>query len=188
MRDPLDGLFSDLLRRRRLAIAAPHLSDGRVLDFGCGVGKLAEWIEAERYLGVDPHQESLAMARAHHPDHEFLDLEGFERHHQHERFDTIASLAVIEHLANPGDWLKTMRIRLAPDGRMVLTTPHPVGGALHALGARVRLFSREGAEEHEELLGPRRMRELAAEADLEVVEHRRFLAGFNQLFILRKAP
>src|SRR5688572_18636012 len=42
-----------------------------------------------------------------------------------QRFDTIIASEVIEHLENPGEFLRSCLEHLTPDGRVVLTTPSP---------------------------------------------------------------
>ncbi|MBV9617870.1 MAG: methyltransferase domain-containing protein, partial [Verrucomicrobia bacterium] len=100
------------------------------------------------------------------------------------QFDQIVALAVIEHVDDPQQWLSWLRNLLKPGGRIVLTTPHPSVRWLHGLGARIGLFSREGAREHRELIGRRRMAEVAAATGFEVGHFQKFLLGCNQLFIL----
>ena len=80
-----------------------------------------------------------------------------------------------------------MRSWLAPGGRLVLTTPAPRLEWAHDLGARLGLFSRAGAAEHQSLMDGREMARLAAAAGLAVVARRRFLVGANQLFVLAAA-
>ena len=41
------------------------------------------------------------------------------------RFDTIIAGEIIEHLANPGQFLENMRRHLAPGGTLLITTPNP---------------------------------------------------------------
>ena len=152
------------------------------------MGELARHVSPDRYLGVDRDAESLAEARRRHPRHRFLPAAelaagvgvngGFER---------IVGLAVVEHLADPGEWLAAMGRRLAPGGRIVLTTPNPRLQLVHDAGARLGLFSRAGAAEHQSLLDPAAMARLAAGASLAVVHAARFLAGANQLFVLAAA-
>ena len=188
MADQVSGLLSPFLRARRIAAARPWLGSGPLLDFGCGVGELARHVSPDRYLGVDRDAESLAEARRRHPRHRFLPAAelaagvgvngGFER---------IVGLAVVEHLADPGEWLAAMGRRLAPGGRIVLTTPNPRLQLVHDAGARLGLFSRAGAAEHQSLLDPAAMARLAADASLAVVHAARFLAGANQLFVLAAA-
>jgi 2-polyprenyl-3-methyl-5-hydroxy-6-metoxy-1,4-benzoquinol methylase len=73
----------------------PYLS-GNVLDFGCGRGNLADFLPSSRYLGADFDEESLQIARSSHPQHRFDRSVGTER-----SFDSIALLAVIEHIEHP---------------------------------------------------------------------------------------
>ena len=42
-----------------------------------------------------------------------------------QQFDTIIAGELIEHLANPGLFLQQARKHLAPNGRIVITTPYP---------------------------------------------------------------
>jgi len=65
-----EGLFSPLLRRKRVAAVVPFLN-GRVLDVGCGSGALARFVDAGKYLGVERDQQSLARARSDFPQHVF---------------------------------------------------------------------------------------------------------------------
>ncbi len=68
--------------------------------------------------------------------------------------------------------------------QLVLTTPHPSVRGFHELGARVGLFSREGAMEHHELINRGRMIQLAETSGFRIRHFRRFLSGCNQLFVL----
>jgi 2-polyprenyl-3-methyl-5-hydroxy-6-metoxy-1,4-benzoquinol methylase len=172
------GLLTGFLAAKRYEAARPYLS-GRVLDFGCASGRLAEWCRPDAYVGVDIDVASLEIARRRHPSFRFA-----AELPTGELFDTIVALAVIEHVKDPAALLSTLGALLRPAGRVVITTPDPRLGWAHAAGARVRLFSREANEEHEELLGRARMTEVADEAGLSVAHFRRFLLGANQLFLL----
>ncbi len=185
MGDQINGLLSPYLRERRFEAAEPYLEQGRVLDVGCGIGRLAEYVGPERYLGFDLDHDSVEQARREHPQHRFLTLEEFERYDPSERFDLIVALAVIEHVPDPTTWLVQMRDRLAPGGRVLVTTPHASLEWAHSLGARVGLFSRSGAEEHNVLFNRSLARRVAAEAGMKVERYSRFLMGANQLIILR---
>lgn len=44
-----------------------------------------------------------------------------------QRFDTVLSGELIEHLERPYDHLRTLRSLVAPGGRLVLSTPNPMG-------------------------------------------------------------
>lgn len=184
MADQVSGRLSPFLRKARISAALPHLA-GAVLDFGCGVGALAGFIPPDRYTGADSDAESLERARVLHPSHGFYhppELGALGR-----TFDSIALLAVLEHVADRAEFLATLGTFLAPRGRIVITTPHPVSDSVHRAGSRLGLFSREAGEEHGSLISGVEMGRLARGAGFTLALRRRFLLGMNQLFILEKA-
>jgi hypothetical protein len=73
---------------------------------------------------------------------------------------------------------------LNPAGRLVLTTPHRAFRLAHEVGSRLRLFSRDAAEEHQRMFDRASFGEVAQEAGLTVLRYERFLFGANQLFVL----
>ena len=177
-----EGLLSPYLRRRRIAAAQPFLR-GRVLDVGCGAGALAGLVPPDRYVGVDPDADSLSAARRAWPAHAFLDTmpDGDPG------FDTVVSLAVIEHVPDPQAFLGALGAMLkgGAGDRIVLTTPRPAVDWLHGAGAAVGIFSSHASEEHEALLGRRDLEALARAGGFAVELYRRFLSGANQLLVLR---
>src|SRR5438105_13657331 len=184
MADQLTGLLSPYLRSRRIAAVRPFLGQGRLLDIGCGTGALADYVGSNRYTGVDQDEESIAIAKNLFPAHRFLTTAQFASSPNENQFERIIGLAVIEHVEDPQKWLAWVRTLLKPAGQVVLTTPHPSVRCLHEFGARIDLFSREGAKEHRELIDRDRMIQLAAASGFRVRHFRRFLLGCNQLFVL----
>ena len=178
MAEQTTGLLSPFLRERRLRAALPFVA-GRVFDCGCGAGSLASHCDPATYVGFDVDPDALALARAAHPAHSFVNEMPAGG-----SFDTVVALAVIEHVPDPPAFLRGLARLLAPGGRIVLTTPHPSLRWAHELGARLRIFSAEAAEEHEALLDRRSVEAAAGEAGLLLREARRFLFGANQLFVL----
>jgi 2-polyprenyl-3-methyl-5-hydroxy-6-metoxy-1,4-benzoquinol methylase len=172
------GRLSPWLSQQRMRISQPYLR-GRVLDFGCNDGALLEFCPRDGYVGLDIAENGLARARAAHPGVRFVTEIGPD-----EKFDTVAALAMIEHVPDPGGMLARFAGMLAPGGRIVLTTPHPRMEWAHTVGARLRVFSSEAHDEHEDLLDRRRMQQLAEPAGLRVEVYKRFLFGANQLFVL----
>jgi 2-polyprenyl-3-methyl-5-hydroxy-6-metoxy-1,4-benzoquinol methylase len=175
------GALSPWLSRRRLEMGRPYLR-GRVLDFGCNDGPLAEMCQPEAYLGVDTNERALDLARTTHLGFRFAASVPDQEH-----FDTVAAFAFIEHVPDPGAWLARFASLLKPGGRIVLTTPHPSLEWAHTVGAKIRLFNHDAHEEHEELLDRKRLKELAAGAGLRVEAYKRFLFGANQLVVLCRA-
>ena len=174
-----EGLLSPFLQRQRLKAAAPQLQ-GKVLDIGCGNGALATYCAPECYFGVDLDANALSTAQHAFPKHRFAEQP------PDEQFDTVAALAVIEHLSDPAAVLMTWAQRLNPDGRIVLTTPHPSLEGVHELGSKIGLFSHSAAEEHEDMLDGPAMHAVAKAANLKVSREARFLLGANQLFVLTR--
>jgi 2-polyprenyl-3-methyl-5-hydroxy-6-metoxy-1,4-benzoquinol methylase len=187
MADQLTGLLSPFLRSRRIAAVEPFLGKEGLLDIGCGTGALARYVDPTRYTGVDQDEESIAIARNLFPAHRFLTLAEFAQSQNENQFERIVGLAVIEHVEEPQKWLAWMRTLLKPGGQVVLTTPHPSVRRFHELGARIGLFSREGAKEHRELINRDRMIQFAETSGFRIRHFRRFLLGCNQLFVLESA-
>lgn len=183
MADQASGLLSPFLRRRRIAAALPFLR-GRVLDYGCGVGALAKFFSPEFYAGVDDDAASLAIAKKEHPAHVFFSKEDFSL--REGPFDSIALLAVIEHVDDGGSLFRFLGTLIAPDGCIVLTTPLPAAGPLHRLGARIGLFSKEAHEDHKSLYGRDEIASMARLIDFRIAIAKRFLFGMNQLFVLER--
>lgn len=182
MADNLDGFFSPFLRRQRLQAALPHIS-GAVLDFGCGIGLLCPHVDVTGYVGVDISGMALAEARRHHPTARFMTPDGIGDLGE-QKFDTVAALAVVEHLPDPASFLATMRDLLRPGGKIVLTTPNPALDWIHGLGGQIGLFARESHDEHQSLMDRNGITQAAAAAGLHMIQYRRFLFGANQLAVL----
>lgn len=174
-----EGLLSPFLRARRLAAVRPYLR-GRVLDVGCGSGSMAALLPPDRYVGVEPDAEMLELARKRHPQHRFLAALP-----ENDQFDTVASLAVIEHVRDAAGFLDALAgcLKRASAARIICTTPHPTADWLHTTGARFGLFSRHASEQHEELLDHRRLQDIGDRIGLRLAEYRRFLMGVNQLAV-----
>jgi len=176
----VEGLLSPYLRNQRLMAARPHLK-GRILDFGCGSGALAGLISPDQYLGMDIDDFSLQKARMNYPDHQFISsLPSTDQ-----KFDSVISLAVIEHVVDPVDFLKTLAQYLKPSdsARVIVTTPHPKMDWIHDVGAAVGLFSKHANEEHEELLDRQKLEDAGRQAGLVLLSYRRFLFGANQIAV-----
>lgn len=178
-----EGFLSPYLKQKRLEAAKPYLR-GQILDFGCGSGTLSLYTDSGNYVGVDQDILSLEYARAKFPNYRFLDSLPVPI----ESFDTIVSLAVIEHVSEPAEFLKMLASYLSEESssRIVITTPHPSVDWIHDLGAKVGLFSKHANDEHEDLLDRNKLELVGAQAGLSLIEYKRFLFGANQLAIYEK--
>jgi SAM-dependent methyltransferase len=87
--------------------------------------------------------------------------------HLHQSFDTIVAGELIEHLADPGSFLRCAARHLKPEGRIILTTPYPfsIGFVLYSW---LRFPKTCTNPEHTMWLCPTTLRQLAERVGLKV--------------------
>jgi 2-polyprenyl-3-methyl-5-hydroxy-6-metoxy-1,4-benzoquinol methylase len=175
-----EGCLSPYLRRKRIEAAFPYLK-GRVLDFGCGTGALAAVIDIENYFGVEIDEASILQAKEQFPTHKFSHY----LPNNEDKFDTVVSLAVIEHVDDQINFLITLS-KFLNNGHIVITTPHPSVSWVHGIGAAIGLFSKHANKEHGELLDQTQLSAFGSKAGLHLKWYSRFLYGANQLAVYSK--
>ena len=116
-------------------------ADGRVLDLGCGSGRLAQLCQVyrfSRYLGTDLSSEGIRKAR-------LLGLEGvefiegnFETWRPGEKFDAISFNECIGYAADPGAILEAFSPYLRPGGHFFIS--HHRFGNTRAQWQRMETF------------------------------------------------
>ncbi len=184
---PRSGLASGRLIRARCRLAARQVTGRSVLDGGCNVADLADSIPPNvDYVGMERDERIAAIARRLHPERriECVDLEApWPAAVTERRFDHVVLMAVLEHLKDPAAVLAQARGVLAPGGTVIASTPHPRARAIHRLGARWGLFSRDADEEHEVFWSRAQLEALGRAAGLRPLRYRRFQLGLNQLMV-----
>jgi len=98
---------------------------GTLLDIGCGDGRFMSVMARRgwRVAGVDFDAEAVARAR----QLRNLDVEvgtAASQAARGRRYDWVTASHVIEHVAEPGEFLRQCRELLNPSGRIVLRTPN----------------------------------------------------------------
>jgi 2-polyprenyl-3-methyl-5-hydroxy-6-metoxy-1,4-benzoquinol methylase len=116
----------------RVLDCLPARDAGSLLDIGCFAGSFLSLVPQTRFarqLGVDILHSQVEYARARYGtgfrEFRYLpDLSGLAS--VQETFDCITAIEIIEHLATheARDLLKQAALRLAPGGRLVITTPN----------------------------------------------------------------
>ncbi|MES2721739.1 MAG: bifunctional 2-polyprenyl-6-hydroxyphenol methylase/3-demethylubiquinol 3-O-methyltransferase UbiG [Pseudomonadota bacterium] len=101
----------------------------RLLDIGCGGGLLSEPMTRLGFsvTGVDASERNIGTASAHAAEQKLAidyragTAEGLEAEGAGP-FDVILNMEVIEHVADPGEYLRTCSRLLAPGGLMIVAT------------------------------------------------------------------
>jgi 2-polyprenyl-3-methyl-5-hydroxy-6-metoxy-1,4-benzoquinol methylase len=178
------GLFSDFLFHQRIKLVKPFLS-GSILDIGCGYTPVLRALPGgAEYIGVDKWPDALKYVRSKYPNETFITCDiDRERLVLPGKYKTIVMMAVLEHLENPDLIFSQIPTFLAPGGKLVISTPTVMGNFIHHLGAKIRLFSSEAAEEHHIIYRLSTLRKLLNGYDLKILAYRTYLLGGNQLCI-----
>jgi 2-polyprenyl-3-methyl-5-hydroxy-6-metoxy-1,4-benzoquinol methylase len=178
-----EGLLSPFLRKRRIKAALPHLY-GKVLDFGCGSGHLAQYFSPEQYVGFDKDTISVEIARRLFPSYSFFT----SLPKSLPLFDTVVALAVVEHFSNPLELFKMClkHLKNQEESRIVMTTPNPNAELILLLGAQIGALSRHANKEHEALLDATSLKSLGEQIGLRLLFYDRFLVGANQIAVYKK--
>ena len=181
------GALSQFLNRQRYRQALPYIQ-GSVLDIGCGYANLLAYLPRDVvYVGVDGGPNVYRWLLKNRPNWEFhrVDLDK-DTLALGRKFDTVVMLAVIEHLTEPQRALCQIIAHLNLGGRLIITTPSPMGNFIHSLGARVGLFSQYAADDHEIIFTRDSLQTLLENCGLRIERYQRFLFSGNQIFICFK--
>ncbi len=156
--------FEKLLQNMRFSKAKPYIK-GDVLDFGGNEGELKPFVEGE-YTCVN---------------YDHGPMEG-------KTFDSIISLAVIEHI----DYEEVFKIfrkfqaKLRNDGTIFLTTPTPASKPLLEFLANIGILEKQNIEEHKHYWNKEEIFELAKKNGFKILKYKKFQLGMNQYALFEK--
>ncbi|WP_379554546.1 bifunctional 2-polyprenyl-6-hydroxyphenol methylase/3-demethylubiquinol 3-O-methyltransferase UbiG [Qipengyuania sp. DGS5-3] len=160
-----------------IASRAP-LAGKTALDVGCGAGLLSEPLArlGAELTGVDAAPENV-QAAAVHAERGGLDIRymaGDIGSLDLGQFDLVASMEVIEHVADKAAFVAALADRLAPDGLMVLSTPNRTvkSRVLLVEGAELAGMIPRGTHHWDDFITPDELGDLLADAGLTMGEPR----------------
>ena len=145
------------------------------LDVGCGAGLLAEPLArlGARVTAIDAAPELIAAAELHARGQRLdIDYRAATVEEIGGTFELITSLEVIEHVADPGSFVRALASRLAPGGLLILSTPNATGWSklmMITIGEGFGAIPK-GTHDFDKFIAPERMKALLADAGLKCVD------------------
>jgi 2-polyprenyl-6-hydroxyphenyl methylase/3-demethylubiquinone-9 3-methyltransferase len=150
--------------------------DGKsALDVGCGAGLLTEPLArlGAAATGIDAAPEVIAVAQEHASamgltiDYRVEAIERLDG-----QFDLITCMEVIEHVADPAEFVKSLAKRLAPGGLLVMSTPNATGWSrlmMITIGEGLGRIPK-GTHDFDKFIAPERLKLLLADAGLKCLD------------------
>ena len=145
------------------------------LDVGCGAGLLAEPLArlGAKVTAVDAAPELIEAAKAHAAgqgldiDYRAIGVEALKN-----KFDLVTSMEVIEHVADPQEFVSALAARLAPGGLLILSTPNRTAWSKLLTITLAEGLGQipKGTHDFDKFIDPDAMRGLLAQAGLECID------------------
>jgi len=129
-RDDYNAIADDFSSTRRFvwrgleSLYYYALPGDKILDLGCGNGRLLQVLKDTDYVGVDSSEKLIEAARKQYPDNKFLVADALHLPLPDNQFDKIYSIAVFHHIPSEElrlNFLKEVRRVLKPGGLLILT-------------------------------------------------------------------
>jgi SAM-dependent methyltransferase len=114
--------------RKRIRFVLQHCPRGKGLDVGCGTGSLTARLGEAGYdmTGIDPSEGMLDVLRRRTPAVQAVQGSATSLPFADNSFDLVLSVAVMHHIANPDDVLRTLAemVRVTRPSRRILVWDH----------------------------------------------------------------
>jgi len=152
------------------------LAGKSVLDVGCGAGLLCEPLArmGGKVTGVDAAPENIEAAKAHAKQSGLaIDYKSGELSElKLGKYDIVSSLEVIEHVADPEDFLMQLTARLKPGGLLILSTPNRTAASKLLLVEAAERFGSipRGTHHWDQFITPDELSEMLARGGIKVTD------------------
>ena len=158
-----EKLLEKFLQKYRFRKAIPFIIGDSILDFGGNKGELKKYVNQEYTLC--------------NKDYDVL---------KNKKFDSIVSLAVIEHIPKEQvfEIIELLKKSLDKNGRIIITTPTPRNKNFLRFLAKIKLLDKENIKEHEHYWNKEELFDLARNSSLNINYYKKFQLGLNQIIVL----
>ena len=145
------------------------------LDVGCGAGLLAEPLArlGAEVTAIDASEELVAAAKEHAEARGFgIDYRAVAVEDLAGSFNLVTSLEVVEHVADPRAFVRSLAARLAPGGLLVMSTPNRTGWSRLLTITLAEGFGRvpRGTHDFAAFITPEELCAMIREAGLKVID------------------
>ncbi|URD59827.1 bifunctional 2-polyprenyl-6-hydroxyphenol methylase/3-demethylubiquinol 3-O-methyltransferase UbiG [Sphingomonas sp. KRR8] len=151
------------------------LAGRSALDIGCGAGLLCEPLTrlGACVTGIDAAPELIAAARTHAEAQGLaIDYRAGGVEEVEGRFDFVTAMEVIEHVADPAAFVRSLADRLAPGGLLIMSTPNKTGWSKLLTITLAEGFGRipHGTHDYDQFIPPDQLGELLRGAGLKLCD------------------
>jgi len=183
------SLVDRVIQYFRFRIVCKHILKGSfVIDFGSGDGSFLFHFKDKILRGValDRYPSSRELVNILFLPFN-IDSDDYHKIPGAGKADIITSMAVIEHVKSPENFIKLSFNLLKSGGSFVLTTPTPRSRRLlEFLAFKLGLISRKEILDHRQYLWGYQLYTMALDAGFKSAKWREFEFGMNTLFVAIK--
>jgi len=122
--------FEKVLMKYKISEISLFCKGNSMLDIGCGVGTLTKALSSKfrKIVGIDGSDVKIKKALKYNnaQNIEYVTTL-FEDFNPSNKFDFIVSTNVLEHVENPGEFLRLVKSWLSRQGQVAMTVPNALG-------------------------------------------------------------